>query len=91
MFSRGHHTAIFILSMFMLLLQKDLHAKLIITCTLKDKLTTWLCLVKGYLASLRDLVSFKIEHTICSTDQASNLSNFLPFFRMKHLQPKTWK
>jgi hypothetical protein len=45
MFSRGHHTAIFIVSMFMLLLFKDLVAKLIITCTLKDKLTTWLCLV----------------------------------------------
>jgi hypothetical protein len=42
MFSRGHHTAIFIVSMFMLLLLKDLLAKLIITCTLKDKLTTWL-------------------------------------------------
>jgi hypothetical protein len=48
MFSQGHHTAIFILSMFMLLLLKDLLAKLIITCTLKDKLTTWLCLVEGY-------------------------------------------
>jgi hypothetical protein len=42
MFSRGYHTAIFIVSMFMLLLQKDLLAQLIITCTLKDKLTTWL-------------------------------------------------
>jgi hypothetical protein len=52
MFSRGHHTAIFIVSMLMLLLLKDLLAKLIITCTLKDKLTTWLCLVEGYLASL---------------------------------------
>jgi hypothetical protein len=66
MFSRGHHTAIFIVSMFMLLPLKDLLAKLIITCTLKDKLTTWFCLVEGYLASLHDLVSFKIEHTICS-------------------------
>jgi hypothetical protein len=66
MFSCGHHTAIFIVSIFMLLLLKDLLAKLIITCTLKDKLTTWLCLVEGYLASLHDLVSFKIEHTICS-------------------------
>jgi hypothetical protein len=66
MFSRGHHTTIFIITMFMLLLLKDLLAKLIITCTLKDKLTTWLCLVEGYLASLHDLVSFKIEHTICS-------------------------
>jgi hypothetical protein len=47
MFSRGQHTAIFIVSMFMLLLLKDLLAKLIITCTLKDKLTTWLCLLEG--------------------------------------------
>jgi hypothetical protein len=38
MFSRGHHTAIFIISKFMLLLLKDLLAKLNITCTLKDKL-----------------------------------------------------
>jgi hypothetical protein len=100
MFSRGHHTAIFIVSMFMLLLLKDLLTKLIITCTLKDKLTTWLYLVEGYLASLHDLVSFKIEHTICSrmrcipkkipsTDLASNLFSFFPFFRIKHLQPKT--
>jgi hypothetical protein len=66
MLSRGHHTAIFIVSMFMLLLLRDLLAKFIITCTLKDKLTAWLCLVEGYLASFHDLVSFKIEHTICS-------------------------
>jgi hypothetical protein len=66
MFSRGHRTAIFIVSMLMLLLLKDLLAKLIITWTLKDKLTTWLCLVEGYLASLHDLVSFKIEHKIRS-------------------------
>jgi hypothetical protein len=66
MFSRGHHTAIFIISKFMLLLLKDLLAELIITCTLKEKLTTWMCLVEGYLASLHDLISFKIEHTICS-------------------------
>jgi hypothetical protein len=66
MFSRGQHTAIFIISKFMLLLLKDLLAKLIITCTLKDKLTTWLCLVEGYLASLPDLVSLKIENMICS-------------------------
>jgi hypothetical protein len=52
MLSRGHHTAIFTVSMFMLLLLKDLLANLVITCTLKDKLTTWLCLVEGYLASL---------------------------------------
>jgi hypothetical protein len=102
MLSCGHHTSIFIISMFMLLLLKDLLAKFIITCTLKDKLTTWLCLVEGYLASLHDLVTFKVEHTICSkvrcitkentiNDLASNLSNFFPFFRIKHLQPKTWK
>jgi hypothetical protein len=57
MFSCGHLTVIFIVPKFMLLLLKDLLAKFIITCTLKDKLTTWLCLVKGYLASLHDLVS----------------------------------
>jgi hypothetical protein len=45
MFSRGHHTAIFIVSMFMLLLVKDLLAKVIITCTLKNKLTT--CLLRS--------------------------------------------
>jgi hypothetical protein len=66
MLSLGNHTTIFIISMFMLLLPKDLLAKFIVTCTLRNKLTTWLCLVKGYLASLHDLVSFKIEHTICS-------------------------
>jgi hypothetical protein len=66
MLSRWHHTAIFIISMFMLLLLKDLLAKFIITCTLKAKLTTLLCLVEGYLTSLHVLVSFKIEHTICS-------------------------
>jgi hypothetical protein len=65
MLSCGHHTAIFIISMFMLLLLKDHLAKFIITCTLKDKLTTWLCLVEGYLASLHDLVSFKVENTVC--------------------------
>jgi hypothetical protein len=43
MLSRGHHTAIFIISMFMLLLLKDLLVKFIVTYTLKDKLTTWLC------------------------------------------------
>jgi hypothetical protein len=96
MFSRGHHTAIFIVSMFMLLLLKDLFAKLIITCTLKNKLTTWLCLVEGYLASLHDLVSFKIEHTICSImrcitkentiDQPSlKLIQLLPFLKNKTL------
>jgi hypothetical protein len=98
MLSRGHHTAIFIISMFMLLLLKDL-AKFIITCTLKDKLTTWLCLVKGYLASPHDLVSFKIEHTICSRvrcitkestiDRSSlKLVQLLPFLKDKSLATK---
>jgi hypothetical protein len=32
MFNRGHHTAIFLVSMFMLLLLKDLLAKFIISC-----------------------------------------------------------
>jgi hypothetical protein len=35
MLSRGHHTAIFVISMFMHLLLKDLLAKFIMTCTLK--------------------------------------------------------
>jgi hypothetical protein len=35
MLSRGHHIAIFIISMFMLLLLKDLLAKFIITYTLR--------------------------------------------------------
>jgi hypothetical protein len=55
MFSRGHHTAIFVISKFMLLLLKNLLAKHIITCTLKDKLTTWLCLIEGYLVSCHTL------------------------------------
>jgi hypothetical protein len=66
MLSRGHHTTFFIISMLMLLLLKDILGKFIITYTLKNKLATWLCLIEGYLASLHDLVSFKIEHTICT-------------------------
>jgi hypothetical protein len=57
MFSRGHRTAIFIVSMFMLLLPKDLLAELIITCTLKDKLTMWICLVDTSQVSTIWLVS----------------------------------
>jgi hypothetical protein len=83
----------------MLLLLKDLLAKLIITCTLKNKLTTWLCLVEGYLASLHDLVSFKIEHTICSkmrcitkenaVDRPSlKLIQLLPFLQNETLATK---
>jgi hypothetical protein len=84
--------------MFMLLLLKDL-AKFIITCTLKNKLTMWLCLIEGYLASLHDLVSFKIEHTICSRvrcitkehiiDRPSlKLVQLLPFLKDKALATK---
>jgi hypothetical protein len=37
-----HHSNIFIISMFMLLLLKDLLTKFTVTYTLKSKLTTWL-------------------------------------------------
>jgi hypothetical protein len=86
MFGRGHHTAIFIVSMFVLLPLKDLLAKLIITCTLKDKLTTWLCLVEGYLASLHNLVSFKIEHTICSRMRCITKENTIDRPSLKLIQ-----
>jgi hypothetical protein len=66
MFTRGHYTTIFDISIFMLLLLKDLLAKFVVTYTLKDKLTTWLCLIEAYLTSLHDLVNFKVEHTKCS-------------------------
>jgi hypothetical protein len=99
MLSRGHHTVIFIVSMFMLLLLKDLLTKFIITCTLKDKLTTWLFLIEGYLASLHVLVSFKIEHTICSRVRCITKKNtigrpslkliqLLPFLQNKALATK---
>jgi hypothetical protein len=55
-----------ILSNIILLVLKDLLTNFIITCTLKDIRATWLCLVKGYLASLHDLVSVKVEHTTCT-------------------------
>jgi hypothetical protein len=86
MFSRGHRTAIFIVSMFMLLLLKDLLAKLIITCTLKNKLTTWLFFVEGYLASLHDLVSFKIERTICSRMRCITKENTIDRPSLKLIQ-----
>jgi hypothetical protein len=86
MLSRGHHTAIFIISMYMLLLLKDLLAKFIITCTLKDKLTTWLCLIEGYLASLHDLVSFMIEHTICSIVRCITKGNTIDRPSLKLIQ-----
>jgi hypothetical protein len=99
MLSRRHHSTIFIITMFMLLLPKDLLAKFIVTYTFKNKLTTWQCLVEGYLASLHDLDSFKIEHTICSRvrcitkentiDQPSlKLIQLLPFLKDKALATK---
>jgi hypothetical protein len=89
MLSCGHHTAIFIVSMFKFLLLKDLLTKFIITCTLKDKLTTWLCLVEGYLASLHNLVSFKIEHTICSRVRCITKENIIdrPSLKLVQLLP----
>jgi hypothetical protein len=58
MLSRRRHTTIFIISMFMLPLLKDLLAKFISTCTIEDQRATWLCLVEGNLASLHNFVSF---------------------------------
>jgi hypothetical protein len=75
--------------MFMLLLLKDLLAKFIVTCTFKNKLTTWLCLVEGYLASLNDLVSFKIEQTICSRVRCITKENTIdrPSLKLVQLLP----
>jgi hypothetical protein len=86
MLSRGQHTAIFIISMFKLLLLNDLLAKFIITCTLKDKLTTWLCLIEGYLTSLHDLVSLKIEHMICSRVRCITKENTIDRPSLKLIQ-----
>jgi hypothetical protein len=72
--------------MFMLLLLKDLLAKLIITCTLEDKLTTWLCFVEGYLASLHDLVSFKVEHALCSRMRCITKENTIDRPSLKLIQ-----
>jgi hypothetical protein len=69
------------------------------TCTLKNKLTTWLCLIEGYLANLHDLVSFKIEHMICSRMRCITKENtinrpslkliqLLPFLKNKTLASK---
>jgi hypothetical protein len=98
MFSRGHHATIFIIFMFILHLLKDL-AKFVVTYTLKNKLTTWLCLIEGYLASLHDLISFKTEHTKCSRmrcitkentiDQPSlELVQLLPFLKNEEFTTK---
>jgi hypothetical protein len=89
MLSRGDHTTIFIISMFMLLLLKNLLTKFIVTCTLENKLTTWLCLVEGYLASLHDLVSFKIEHKICTRVRCITKENIVdrPSLELVQLLP----
>jgi hypothetical protein len=70
----------------MLLLLKDLLTKFIITRTLKNKMTTWLCLVEGYLASLHDLVSLKIEHTICSRVRCITKENTIDWPSLKLVQ-----
>jgi hypothetical protein len=89
MFSLRHHSTIFIISMFMLLLLKDLLTNFIVTCTLKNKLTTRLCLIKSYLASLPDLVSFKVEHTICSRVRCITKENTInrPSLKLVQLRP----
>jgi hypothetical protein len=89
MLSQRHHSAIFIISMFMLLLLKDLLAKFIVTCTLKNKLTMWMFLVEGYLASLHGLVSFKIEYTICSRARCITKENTIdrPSLKLVQLLP----
>jgi hypothetical protein len=86
MLSSGHHTAIFIISMYMLLLLEYLLAKFITTCTCKNKLTMWLCLVEGYLASLEDLVSFKIWHTKCSRMRCVTKENAIDKPSLKFVQ-----
>jgi hypothetical protein len=61
-----HYTTIITISMFLFLFLKDLLAKFIISCTIKDQRATWLCLVEGKLTSLQILVSFQVEHVECS-------------------------
>jgi hypothetical protein len=63
--------------MFMFLLLENLLAKFVVTYTLKNKLIMWLCLVEGHLARLHDLVSFEIEHTICSRMRCITKENIL--------------
>jgi hypothetical protein len=82
----GHHTTIFIISMFLLLLQKDLLAKFIISCTIKDQRATWLCLVEGNLTSLHDLVSFQVEHTKCSRVSSITKENTMKRDSLKLIQ-----
>jgi hypothetical protein len=55
-----------IISIFILLLFKEILSHLLITCTFKAKRGTWHCLVEGYLANLHDFVSLKIKQSIGS-------------------------
>jgi hypothetical protein len=47
-------TIIIILFSIILLVLKDLLANFVIICTLKDRRSTWLCLVQGHLTNLHD-------------------------------------
>jgi hypothetical protein len=87
--NRGHHTTIFIISMFMLLILKNLLTKFVVTCTLKNKLTLWLCLIERYITSLHDLVSFKIKHTKCSRVRCVTKENTIdrPSLELVQLPP----
>jgi hypothetical protein len=76
MLSCGRHTTIFIITLLHLILE-NLLAKFLVTCTCKNNLTTWLCLVEGNLASLHDLVSFKIEHLKGSRMRRINKENVI--------------
>jgi hypothetical protein len=55
-----------IISIFILLLFKEVLSHLFITCTFKAKRGTWHCVVEGYLESLHDFVSLKVKHPIGS-------------------------
>jgi hypothetical protein len=56
----------FTVSYTFLLIFEDLLANFIITYTLKGSRATWLRHIEGYLASLHDFVSVKVEHMIYS-------------------------
>jgi hypothetical protein len=43
-----------VFSNIIILVLKDLLANFIVTCTLKDRQSAWLCLVEGNLASLHE-------------------------------------
>jgi hypothetical protein len=70
--------------MFMLLLQKDLLVKFIITYTLKKQADY--VLVEGNLASLHDLVSFKIEHSKGSRMRCVTKENVIDRPNLKPVQ-----